>query len=483
MDKTVKKYQNEDIEDSSHFGQDDFNSYNKYDRYFDEQIKNMRLSLPWIILTFGLIGNILILLVFSKKLRKRNSNAFCFCMLAISDILALIFMLLRALLKTEILNNLNASCKAIKFLYHFFLQISSWCLVLLTLDRLVAVTFIFKYKTWCKKFHALKVFIGIIILVLILNLHLLIFVNAFEKVPTTTLFEPSNNPAKHRLTSKHRLTTSNSILKTSFTCNVSIENHPIYFKYLYRNWDIFHAIIYGGLPFTLILTANCIIIFKLIKMQKTSSKYLSDDKNNEEDSTIKSYQLTIMLLTVAFTFLVLTTPISIYMAFIYDKITHVRTSKREFIKVMLRYLGYVNNAINFYVYFLTSTEFRREIISLFQSCRNLLSKSGRSSIYTACTTSTSLPEINIEAKPIRKPNTNGMRSKNKYVISKPMEQRVSEFERELLTTNSASKKAEEISDYENKRVNLTRFDRKPYQVEREAFITKIDEENVLVTSV
>jgi hypothetical protein len=515
MNETIRKYQQEDLEDSSHFnGQFNYQN-NRYDRYYDEKIKNIRLVVPWLIVIFGLFGNIMIIIIFSKKLRRSSSHAFCFIALAISDSLALIFMLLRALLKTEILNNLNASCKAIKFLYHYFLQTSSWCLVLLTLDRFIAVCFIFKYKNWCKKFHVLKIFIFIIIIVLCLNVHLLVYVKAFERKGEFADGISKANE-KGRPPPPIRSTRVNIIKKKSYVCNVSIDDHPLYFKHIYKNWDIAHAVIYGALPFSFILVANFIIIYKLIKLQKKSSKYLSDGKSiekDENDSMVKSYQFTIMLLTVSFTFLVLTSPISLYMATIYDNLTNVRISKREFIKVILRYLGYVNNAINFYIYFFTSEEFRNDVFILFRCCRSILPISKNSSIYTACTASTSLPDVNIETKPFRKPNesklkkkvvdlnpieeeetrergvsaeyeqekpelTNNIyRPKTKIIYSKPFEQRVSEFERETLYFQTNPTRAKE----NRQRIHKVVYDKKQKsETETEEFLPN-QNKNSLVT--
>jgi hypothetical protein len=464
MEENSKKYQ--DIEDASH-QLDQFNKFSTYDRYYDTQIKNLRLSVPWVILTFGLIGNIIILIIFTKKLRRRNSNAFCFCALAISDTFSLIFMLFRAMLKTEILNNLNVTCKVVKFLYHYFLQVSSWCLVLLTLDRLIAVTFVFKYQTWSKKLHVIKLFFAIIVVILLINVHLLIFVNVFEKngkYPSNGLeldgfpkaYKPKNN-TKFSTTKKFQTTTS-TIIKKSYTCNVSFEKYPFYYKNIYKHWDIYHSIVYGSLPFIIVFISNCVIIFKLLKRDEKSARFKTN--SIKDDPSIKSFQLTVMLLTIAFTFLVLTFPISIYMAYIYDNLTSVRESKREFIKVILRYLGYVNNAINFYIYFLTSNEFRREVANLF---RCLLPKSSVSSLYSACTTSSSLPDINIETKPFKKRHD---------VVLKAMDKRISEFEAERET----------FSTYEYENFEIGHQTRKQDPEEMKKFLTRNEIDGV-VTSV
>lgn len=408
----MNKHLGDDIEDSAHhLGDHEHDIFSIYDLYYYDEIRKIRLSLPWIIITFGLIGNILILVVFMQKLRRRNSNAFCFCALAISDSFALIFMLFRALLKSEILSNLNVTCKLIKYFYHIFLQISSWCLVLLTLDRFIAVIFVFKYQTWCKRLHVVKVFIAILLLILLLNMHLLIFINATEKSQYTggvlQVYGKTRLPIKYKnSTNKIRpLTTIKPVTpltkKVTYVCNVSYEKYPFYFKNFYTKWDIYHAVIYGALPFILVFTSNIIIIAKLIKRHRKMIKYKDTNRKLLDpkaggDPLIKPFQLTFMLLTVSFAFLILTSPISIYMAFIYGNIKSVRESKRELIKVILRYIAYFNNAINFYIYLTTSSEFRRELSILFRSC---LPRKGGSSIYTACTTTTtSLPDITIETK-------------------------------------------------------------------------------------
>jgi len=121
------------------------------DIYYIDQIKNIRHTMPWIIFSLGMLGNLLILLVFMKKKRRSSATGFCFITLAISDILALFFMLLGSLLTLKIVGNKAATCKVIRYFYHVTLQLSSWSLVLLTIDRLIAVCFIFRYDTWCKK--------------------------------------------------------------------------------------------------------------------------------------------------------------------------------------------------------------------------------------------------------------------------------------------------------------------------------------------
>jgi hypothetical protein len=415
------------------FNFDDPNSHSitsPDDYFFMKEIDNIRLILPWFIFTIGLIGNSLILIIFLRPsaLRYFNSNSFCFCALAISDLIALIFMVLRSLLTSDLIGNVAASCKIIKFIYYSSLQISAWCLVLLTLDRLIAVMFVFKYITWSKKWHSVKVLVAIVITILLINLHILIYVTADtidhnnparppQIIGRPDNFVPSNlypnsvlsqNSQFHPhsaqrqavvpLSSNRQPQQQQHQRSTKYVCQVDRHRFPTYFKYIYSKWDIYHAAIYGALPFIIILISNILIIYKLkffrnSKVNKSPVQSSDDqqngDKGEEEDEEeeknnkqsisrsssvnslrkFRSYQINIMLISVAFIFILLASPISIYMAFIYENITkNVRYAKREYIKVILRYICYFNNAINFYVYFAFSSQFRKNFLSLF-GCR------------------------------------------------------------------------------------------------------------------
>jgi hypothetical protein len=80
------------------------------------------------------------------------------------------------------------------------------------------------------------------------------------------------------------------------------------------------------------------------------------------------------------------------MAVFYENLKSMRSSKKEYIKVVLRYLGYFNNAINFYVYISLSTEFRKEFVKTiryFFKCLNVCKQKP-----TLCTTSTTLESTN-----------------------------------------------------------------------------------------
>ena len=385
-----------------------------------KSIQAIRSILPWIIFSVGILGNFLILCIFIRKRGKRrtiSSNGFCFCALAITDTLALILMVMSSLLNVQIVTNFDITCRLIKYTYYVFLELSSWSLVLLTVDRFIAVVFLFKYDYWSKKLTAIKIFIGLAILLMLLNLHLLFYVGTDLKAEID--FTVLNTKDQ----------TSRKPNKPLYVCSVSEVKHPFYYKHFYSKWDIYHAIIYGALPFLIILICNISIILQLTVLKnknfvrssiqiKGDNEALSSLENTE--TMFDSKQAPLMLLSVAFVFLLFTSPISIYMVAFYDHLSSVRGSKREFIKVVLRYIGYCNNAINFYLYLLLSKEFRKEFLN---AVKTLFGFSNPG----LCTTSTSIGSLDENKKTLTRVIRKRFSFKKK-VLSKIEEKDEDEYE-------------------------------------------------------
>ncbi len=246
------------------------------------------------------------------------------------------------------------------------------------------------------------------------------------------------------------------------SCYVDPFDHPIYFQYIYSYWDVFHAIIYGILPFLIIFSSNLAIIIKLSKLgkqklQRTSSQSLPPNPSvrkrlTSTDTTRRSPQVTIMLLSVAFVFLLFTSPISVYMAAIFDHITHVRKTRRELVKSILKYIAYFNNAVNFYIYISLSSEFRREFVKTLVACFSTKD-------LVTCTKSTELPVYKEETKP-------GPRTRP--IIRKPLafkrpEDRTEEafLERNSSTRSGTSYDSVEIYKKATRKAPLVHFNKNP----------------------
>lgn len=188
---------------------------------------------------------------------------------------------------------------------------------------------------------------------MLLNLHIPILVTSTlteEDLATTTTRKTPNIL---------RVTTNAPKYLPNQICTAS--RHSFYNRVFYVHWDIYHAVIYGGLPFLIVLASNIFIVTRLVRYRHHRMiKSSSPTGVTDESDRIKSVQITAMLLSVATLFLLFTGPISIYMTFFYNNLTWMRDSQRSFIRTILTHIAYFNNAINFYVYMCLSSEFRAE---------------------------------------------------------------------------------------------------------------------------
>jgi hypothetical protein len=139
-------------------------------------------------------------------------------------------------------------------------------------------------------------------------------------------------------------------------------------------WPWVDALVYSFLPFVVILALNVLIVRQvLIARQERDSlrggthKSYRQRRPSQEGST----RLTVMLLTISFSFLVTTLPmnvVAIAAAFLDKGVDmegddDMRTSARfQLARTVAELLMYSNHAVNFYLYCATGQKFRRQLV-------------------------------------------------------------------------------------------------------------------------
>ena len=137
-------------------------------------------------------------------------------------------------------------------------------------------------------------------------------------------------------------------------------------------------IIHYALPFVLLLSMNCIIIHTIRSSTKFRTKLDRAPKNIGEGqgrsqghipkTKSSENQVYIVLLLVAFGFLILTTPG--YLLFLFIMFVHFQTSPKVYAGFYLFFnvaqkLHYTNHGINFFLYVMSGQKFRRDLMKLF----------------------------------------------------------------------------------------------------------------------
>ena len=136
-------------------------------------------------------------------------------------------------------------------------------------------------------------------------------------------------------------------------------------------------ILHYALPFVLLLSMNCIIIHTIRSSAKFRTKLESAPENSEGQGPSQGHipktkssenQVYIVLLLVAFGFLILTTPG--YLLFLFIMVVDFTTSPKVYAGFYLFFnvaqkLHYTNHGINFFLYVMSGQKFRRDLIKLF----------------------------------------------------------------------------------------------------------------------
>jgi hypothetical protein len=368
----------------------------------DDDLKNQYIvefyAFPFIVIV-GTICNILTFMVMRRKRMRNQSTYFYMAVLAIADEMVLINGCLNFWIylytKQNILILTIFSCKLASFAFYATLHFSVWLVVVMTIERFIAVALPLKANSLCTVKRAKTVTITLALLIIVINFHFLF---------------------------THSLSKSGE----SYGCMPITENYEFFME---KIWPWIDASIYSFIPLSILIVFNILIVYNLIKASKSiqklnnstysNNKNVSQNKSNKknkrdsksldcdrsvvllnlEDSTIKSSEskqlinqktnrkttrtsqpsvnnssstannssrkLTIMLLVVSMTFFATSVPIVALQTI--EKANLITNGiLLDIVRGIFLTLQYLNHSINFFLYAVTGQTFRREFFDLFR---------------------------------------------------------------------------------------------------------------------
>ena len=307
----------------------------------------------------GVFGNTISMLVMFQPNNRQTSFGIYLGMLAVSDTLALCISTaywLSRLLSQSPLRDID--CQMIGWMMNS-IQMFGTCLILgLTSDRLIAVRFPLKAAAWCDAKRARVVCGVIFVVVLIVN----------------TPFAVYNHVEN---------------------CNICAMGTPGSMVSLVYSWV---SVCVGlVIPFVLLVTMNAVIAMGIRNRLRhckytpnvSSENYDTTEMRNnpahssedlQENSSSNDLQITpmsskernaiVILFLISFTFLMLVTPHFVHIA-IFSIINRAATAPSRHTSYNLffqvsRLLYSMNNACNFFLYCVSGTKFRSEVVALFR---------------------------------------------------------------------------------------------------------------------
>lgn len=323
---------------------------NRSRQYYSKLGKTISLIFSPILLVIGGIGNPLCIAVLIRK-RQSNPTIVYLCLLAAIDFLVLYTGLLRKFLKESMNIDMRGfssiNCKLHIFLTYTFMQISSYILVAVTVNRF---TIMFNRTIFCKQKRqqpnnskqsiksVIWIFSSIVFIVSLLNLHFLIY------------YELIGSEDKQR--------------RNQEDCSINKKNHEYYFKFRDQIFGQIHLHLFIVFPCFILFIMNILIIRKLMQSKITlNSKPNKQTRKKEKKRTALSF----MLVAVCLWFVVLKTPASLYLNF---PPTEMDKPHFQFIFSLVMLINYTNHAVNLILYIVISSSFRKEFKEFFVSIKN-----------------------------------------------------------------------------------------------------------------
>ena len=134
------------------------------------------------------------------------------------------------------------------------------------------------------------------------------------------------------------------------------------------------------IPFTVIILANSMIIYKIYKLKALRQKMTLTANHNADDS----HSMTTMLISISILFLVTQTPFLItnYIEkrMDYDTVSEEYEQKFYLLETVFRLLTFVNNVANFFCYCISGEKFRTELKAMVNEWMVIKSSSRQNNI-------------------------------------------------------------------------------------------------------
>ncbi|KAH3741913.1 type-1 angiotensin II receptor B-like [Dreissena polymorpha] len=317
---------------------------------YAEVSRYLWMTVPPVIMIVGLLGNILTVIILLRQSRKLASTALYLLTLALSDSVMLLNSplrnwMFRGLDMKDVRHLSEMGCKFSVFFTYTSVQYSSCVLVAVTLERLVSIVWPHRVRLGCTTRASGVVLVILLVFILGLNSHIIYGFGASQLPNYKGPCEPKYNE---------------------------------YMLFWTKTWPWIDFAVAFAIPFVLLGGSNAVIIYK---MHETHKRRRSMSASNQgmghagHDTTMVT--VTLILLTVVF--FICLTPVQVF--FIYDphrkKILmndYYCKDMYEFFKqveihnvlfTIVNLISYINAAFNFFLYILSGSKFRYEVIALF----------------------------------------------------------------------------------------------------------------------
>ena len=299
-----------------------------------ENIVTVKKILYPILLFFGTFGNVMTIVIHRRGQLTSSLSVF-FIVLAVADLMLLYTNCFDAWLfyvfRFNMLGQHTVLCKLLVFLIYVSGVLSAWTLVAMTAQRAVCVMWPHRANVLCTAGKSKVIVVSISLFIAAIHTHLLYgvhveIINGRKKCVRLDEYAP-------------------------FSTNI---------------WNWVDIVIFSFLPWLCLAVSNSLLVWKLnVSVREAEVSLGAGQTDRIKDRKQKAASVTVTLVAVSTAFLVLTLPMSVIQILsntfaIAGSSGAGRLRVYHYVSEMSYVLWYVNSCINFYIYSLTGSKFRRE---------------------------------------------------------------------------------------------------------------------------
>ena len=300
-----------------------------------EKIKLTKKIVYPLFLLFGTFGNVMTIAIHKRTAQTSPLSAF-FIALAVADLVLLYFNCfpywIYIIFRFHLRKQNSLLCKVGYFLLYTSGVLSAWTLVAMTAQRAVCVLFPHRASVLCTVGKSKVIVVSMTLFIAAIHVHIIY---------------------------GHDLKT--------FSDGVACTAIDDYQNFFFTIWSWVDLFIFSLLPWLCLAVCNSLLVWKLnVSIREAEVSLGSGQADRIEDRKKKAKSITVTLVTVSIAFLVLTLPMSLLqiVTFVFwmKGTLRILDSSRAiyFVSEVSYPLWYANSCINFYVYCLTGSKFRRE---------------------------------------------------------------------------------------------------------------------------
>ena len=329
-------------------------------------------TVPLFIFLLGIFGNVMTIVVF-RSADVMPSMSVYFITLAGSDLLSLFVNTLNKWMyytfDTAIITFHTLSCKIVVWLIYVTGVLSAWILVAMTVQRAVCVVWPHRANILCSTRNSKAIALSMTLFVAVIHCHLLYgldVVNFSHSSHVTNTTAVTINGSTH---TNNAIPTFHDGTHTVAVCLVMREYVDFYFSV----WSCVDLLIFSVLPWLCLVVSNSVLLWTLnVSIRQAQHSLGSAHTDGFSGRKKQASSMTVILFVVSMVFIILNLPMSCVQILTFylhntGSLDNVSQSKlfAYFYEISLA-LWQTNSAVNFYIYCLTGTKFRRELKKIFR---------------------------------------------------------------------------------------------------------------------